>query len=666
VKSGFTIFLLSFFSYGFLQAQQSEKGRLIVSNDTSFVNKAISSAKELMEKDPATSLHLIQQALEVSQKIEYEDGLVRSLLGWASLLNQQSKFDSAVILNQKALRLAKRIKSSQYVSEAWQGLALNFMRKKILDSARHFANEALKLSTQQKDFSGLANTQNIIGNIYLESNDRINALSSFIKSANIYDSLLHDQVKLSHELANIGNIEYLLGDYKKALEYVARSKSVLTKVEDKNLMAYNYQLTGRIYRKQNLPDKAMAEYEMALKQFELLGDKRSACETLIGIGNVKYDQKKYSVALPYYQKALMLARGIPSAGLVAHCFSTIGFVFYSMKDYKKAIAYLDSSRVWAQQAKNPYLRLDAYQVISEIHKELGDYKKALENFEAYTLLNDSLNQEQTRRAADELEAKYQSSEKQAQIKLLQKDRLVKEAEVRRQRSIQIGTVVVLFLVIVLALVVINRNRIISQTKRQIEIERMRNTIARDLHDDIGSALSSISIMSQLANSSGGEAKMYLQRIGEKSTQVMEDMSDIVWSIHPANDKAEMLMSKIKEFAGDTLEPSNISYTIFGEENLNGVILNIDQRKNLFLIFKEALNNAAKYSKATQVDLLVSKRGNEFTFTIRDNGAGFEMEEIKAGNGLTNMKERAKMLQARLSISSTKGEGTTIEVKLPVT
>jgi signal transduction histidine kinase len=619
-----------------------------------------------MEKDPATSLHLIQQALEVSQKIEYEDGLVRSLLGWASLLNQQSKFDSAVILNQKALRLAKRIKSSQYVSEAWQGLALNFMRKKILDSARHFANEALKLSTQQKDFSGLANTQNIIGNIYLESNDRINALSSFIKSANIYDSLLHDQVKLSHELANIGNIEYLLGDYKKALEYVERSKIVATGVEDKNLMAYNYQLSGRIYRKQNLPEKAMAEYEMALKQYDLLGDKRSVCETLIGIGNVKYDQEKYSAAMPYYQKALRLARSIPSSGLVAHCFSTIGFAFYSMKDYKKAIAYLDSSRVWAQQAKNPYLRLDAYQVISEIHKELGDYKKALENFEAYTLLNDSLNQEQTRRAADELEAKYQSSEKQAQIKLLQKDRLVKEAEVRRQRSIQIGTVVVLFLVIVLALVVINRNRIISQTKRQIEIERMRNTIARDLHDDIGSALSSISIMSQLANSSGGEAKMYLQRIGEKSTQVMEDMSDIVWSIHPANDKAEMLMSKIKEFAGDTLEPSNISYTIFGEENLNGVILNIDQRKNLFLIFKEALNNAAKYSKATQVDLLVSKRGNEFTFTIRDNGAGFEMEDVKAGNGLTNMKERAKMLQAKLSISSAKGEGTTIEVKLPVT
>lgn len=649
-----------------MQAQQSEKGKLIVSNDTSFVNKAILSAKELMEKDPATSLHLIQQALEVSQKIKYEDGLVRSLLGWASLLNQQSKFDSAVILNQKALHLAKRIKSSQYVSEAWQGLALNFMRKKILDSARYFADEALKLSTQQKDFSGLANTQNIIGNIYLESNDRINALSAFIKSANIYDSLLHDHVKLSHELANIGNIEYLLGDYKKALEYVERSKNVLTQVEDKNLMAYNYQLTGRIYRKQNLPDKAMAEYEMALKQYDLLGDKRSVCETLIGIGNVKYDQEKYYAAMPYYQKALRLARSIPSAGLVAHCFSTIGFAFYSMKDYKKAIAYLDSSRVWAQQAKNPYLRLDAYQVISEIHKELGDYKKALENFEAYTLLNDSLNQEQTRRAADELEAKYQSSEKQAQIKLLQKDRLVKEAEVRRQRSIQIGTVVVLFLVIVLALVVINRNRIISQTKRQIEIERMRNTIARDLHDDIGSALSSISIMSQLANSSGGEAKMYLQRIGEKSTQVMEDMSDIVWSIHPANDKAEMLMSKIKEFAGDTLEPSNISYTIFGEENLNGVILNIDQRKNLFLIFKEALNNAAKYSKATQVDLLISKRGDEFTFTIRDNGAGFEMEDVKAGNGLTNMKERAKMLQAKLSISSTKGEGTTIEVKLPLT
>ncbi len=669
VKTNFfftwTLLLLPVFS----QAQKENEQDLAVfnrhSNDTAFIHAAIALAKANVNNSSNVAVHYAKEAVAVSKKLNYEQGIVKGLLVWGSVLYQQSKFDSALIINKYAFTVSSKSKSPFGISDIMQGLALNFMRKKILDSAIYYADEAMKFSISKKDFSSQANTLNIIGNIYLESNDRPKALEEFIKSAKIYDSLLHDNARLGHELANIGNIEYLLGDYKKALEYVARSKSVLANVDDKNLVAYNYQLGGRIYRKQNLPDKALAEYEKALKQYELLGDKRSACETLISIGNVKYDQQKFLLAMPYYQKALTMARSIPSAGLVAHCFSTMGFAFYSMKEYKTAITYLDSSRAWAQKANNPYLRLDAYQVMSEIHKELGDYKQALENFEAYTLLNDSLNQEQTKRAADELEAKYQNSEKQAQIRLLQKDQLVQETELKEQRSIEIGIAAVLFLVIVFSVIVINRNKIINQTKRQIEIERMRNTIARDLHDEIGSALSSISIMSKLAGTSEEETKTYLQRIGEKSTKVMEDMSDIVWSIHPGNDKAEMLVSKIKEFAGDVLEPQNISCAISGEEDLIGVAFDIDQRKNLFLIFKEAINNAAKYSKATQVDFEIMKSGNKLTLAIKDNGVGFEIENTNAGNGLVNMKERAKIIKATCSIESKKGIGTKIEIRLPL-
>src|SRR5690606_22425 len=160
--------------------------------------------------------------------------------------------------------------------------------------------------------------------------------------------------------------------------------------------------------------------------------------------------------------------------------------------------YFDSSRLTATRVNQPYLVQDAYELISMIDEAQGNYKSALQNRLMYSKIKDSLSMSENRLLIEEMEAKYQNEKKTAEIELLKKDQQLQATAFQRQRAIQFGILIAMLAVVIISVLLVNRYRIINQTKRQIEIERVRNQIARDLHDDIGSTLSSINIVSQLA------------------------------------------------------------------------------------------------------------------------------------------------------------------------
>ena len=146
-------------------------------------------------------------------------------------------------------------------------------------------------------------------------------------------------------------------------------------------------------------------------------------------------------------------------------------------------------------------------------------------------------------------------------------------------------------------------------------------------------------------------KNYLAHIKEYSGRMMESMSDIVWAINPANDTLDKMILRMKEFAAEILEPARMNYFFRTNENINMIKLNPEQRKDLFLMFKEALANAAKYSEATEVHIDLERENNLLRLNISDNGKGFDANLEHKGNGLKNMRSRAARLNANLSINS---------------
>jgi len=200
----------------------------------------------------------------------------------------------------------------------------------------------------------------------------------------------------------------------------------------------------------------------------------------------------------------------------------------------------------------------------------------------------------------------------------------------------------------------------------LKLQRVRNKIARDLHDDIGSTLGSISFFSeaakqQLSQNSSGTEKM-LEKIGETSREMIDNMSDIVWSVNPQNDSVKHLIGRMRTFADDLIASSDILLHFNYDPSIEHVKLSMEQRKNIFLIFKETIYNSVKYAGGKNIFIELIQQGKNVILKMRDDGKGFDVNNYvsKNGNGIRNMKHRAKEINAEYKIeSSEKGTITSI-------
>lgn len=201
----------------------------------------------------------------------------------------------------------------------------------------------------------------------------------------------------------------------------------------------------------------------------------------------------------------------------------------------------------------------------------------------------------------------------------------------------------------------------------LRIQEIRNRIASDLHDEVGSALSSIHLGSKLASNLIAKdiekSKDVLERISKTSKQSIEQMSDIVWSINPKNDSGRNMLAKIKFAATELLESKNIVVHYQLCEGFEKLKFEMEQRKNLFLIVKEAIHNVSKNSEAANCYISILNRNSKLTMEIKDDGKGFDITNKQSlGNGIENMKRRAIDMDAKFSIDSSTGNGTTIKIE----
>lgn len=210
------------------------------------------------------------------------------------------------------------------------------------------------------------------------------------------------------------------------------------------------------------------------------------------------------------------------------------------------------------------------------------------------------------------------------------------------------------------------NQYAQNQKIQLQLEGMRDKIANDLHDDVGSTLSSIVLYGQVALKSDQEkSKSVIEKIINSSQRMMESMSDIVWAIHSRNDAWVGLISRMKETASERLGMTGIRFTINHDGAIENIRFNMEARRNILLLFKEALHNAAKYSDAGSITSELRIEGDMLILTVNDDGKGFNPDEAIKGNGLESMKVRSQELKGTFKIESTPGKGTRITFQLPV-
>ncbi len=217
----------------------------------------------------------------------------------------------------------------------------------------------------------------------------------------------------------------------------------------------------------------------------------------------------------------------------------------------------------------------------------------------------------------------------------------------------------------------------DKEKLLIESQNIRNKIARDLHDNIGATLSSIAIYSKVAHLKNDEnnkveLNTILEKITNTSTTMVAEMNDTVWAIQTKNDDMEKIIHRMESFARPLLTSRNIAFSFIYPTEINTLKLSMEKRKNLFLIFKEAINNAVKYSAAKEVKTMLHLNNTILQLSIIDDGIGFSMQQeinlnknTSTGNGLTNINNRAKEIDAELVFTSSLQKGTALQLYIPI-
>lgn len=199
-------------------------------------------------------------------------------------------------------------------------------------------------------------------------------------------------------------------------------------------------------------------------------------------------------------------------------------------------------------------------------------------------------------------------------------------------------------------------------RNKLKVQYLRNQIASDLHDEVGSNLNSISIFVEVLKKKvkqNPDLLSIIDKISLNSEETVSLLRETVWSINPNNDTSEKLFDRMKAQGFEILSVRKIAFHFENKLDLKNINMTMEQRRNLYLIYKEAINNIIKHAKATKVSVKIAKENNKINIEITDNGCGFDKNEVFDGNGLKNFQNRGSSNGIEVSVDSELKKGTTV-------
>ena len=533
---------------------------------------------------------------------------------------------------------------------------------------------------------------------------------------------IKSKIKIGHAMSkiNFGILERLDGNYVKSLEYYLAAMQIAERVSWRGGIAICLNNIAEGYKDMRQYDKCIEYTLRAIEINELLDEKRAVANNYEVIGDAFFLSGKHGLALEYFNKGLEMAKNFDdNYQIEGKLLTDIGKVYSALKSYPLSAIYfekaaqiniankeklqliatyteqgksnrsqgeLDKSIVYFKKGLNLAEELNyinsksnLYRELSVTHNLMGNLEQALEDFQTHKALDDLISRRKIDTRNEQMRLKLESFYKEKENVKLKQIKEQQENEIK-SKAVWIGLLAGSLIILILGSVYwFYQNRIQNlrkvqeaqaETIKQMQIsEQIRKQIARDLHDDMGSTLSSISILRQVAekdaDSKNVQTKELLTKINRNSQRMLDTMNDIVWTTQPVNDTFESISVKIREFAAEVFDVKDIKYIISISDELLEHKLPPNQVYNFYLIIKETINNIAKYAQAKNVIVNITKSGMKIRLLIEDDGIGFDKNNLKnSGNGLKNIEKRSADLNGKLVVESSIGGGTKIKLKFP--
>jgi len=550
---------------------------------------------------------------------------------------------------------------------------------------------SLKISEKFGYKSQIGTAYNNIGTIYDAQGNYPEAKKNYLAGLKLFKEI-HDQHRITTSYNNLGAIYQVEGNYTEAMKNHLAALTISEEIKYKFGKAQSYGKIGNAYLCQNNYPDAIKNYQASLNIFKELENNKWISEASSNIGETYFKLNAFPEARQYFNDALSIAQKIQAKEQIEICYQNLarldsasGNWEGAFTNHKLSLLYRDSlvneknskkiTEMMMQfefDKKEDSLKLQQAYTDQELMRQTlltGQHQQSLLLKEKeLTLVNNEkqLQQLQFERqqadfTAQKIVQKADADTKQGQLVLLNKEKAIQTLELNKQKSLKNYLVAGIVLLGILSFFVYKNYR----TRQKLKLQTLRNKIASDLHDDVGSTLSSISIFSQMAQEQSKEVNPLLDTIGESSRKMLDAMADIVWTINPENDQFEKIILRMRSFAYELLGAKKIDFEFNADEEVTKMKLSMEVRKNLYLIFKEATNNLVKYSGANKATFNIKAEKDSLTMLISDNGKGFDQQQPSMGNGLKNMKKRAGEIGGQLLIDSWPGKGTEIQLRVAV-
>jgi serine phosphatase RsbU (regulator of sigma subunit)/lipopolysaccharide biosynthesis regulator YciM len=321
--------------------------------------------------------------------------------------------------------------------------------------AMEYAQQAQNQAEKFKYKKGLALSFTNIGNIYRKQGNYDKSLSYHLNSLEILEEI-GDKKEISISYNSIGTIYFRLGDYEKAMEIYRKCLKYHEEIADKNGIASCYINIGNIYLFQENYEKALANFFTSLKINTEIFDKKGMAVSYNSIGNAYKEKGNYELSLENQLKSLKINEEIGNKQGIANCSGNIASTYEKLQKLKESNLYLNKSLDIYIEIGDKHNIMKSYLALSELHNKMDDFKKAYEYYKFFSEIKDSLLNEHSGRQIAEMDAKYESEEKEKNIELLTKDKALQQADLNKQKFIRNGFIAGLILTLLLAIILYNR------------------------------------------------------------------------------------------------------------------------------------------------------------------------------------------------------------------
>ncbi len=581
------------------------------------------------------------------------------------------------------LKLAEAINNKKFIAQAYNDFGIVCIKNSEFKKGLNWHQKALKIRLELKNQLDIASSYSKIGYCYSEMDYLGLALNNQLKALEIYKSI-NDKGKTAYTLNNICFLYTALYNWDKVIELANQSFAIADELGDDYTKAVALNNIGSSFEEKRDFLSAIKYKLKALEIFKVVGDSNSMASMMNNVGyyyrNLNQDDKAES----YYLPGLELSSRINDRNSMALFHSNLGALYTDKKNFTKSIYHLKKAQEIATAQELPSTLIPVYKHLGDYYVETGNAQKAKESYDNYTYLKDSLFNSKLAEQFSEMQTKYETTEKENQNQILQKENEINQVQLNRSRTIQwILFVGILFISLIFYLIYSNykikQKQKLNETllaQEQIRAkavleaeEKERLRIARDLHDGLGQRLSAaklnISGLHQTIQTDNDKQELFLTNAIQLLDESVKDVRSISHNLLANGLIKSGLVSAVREFINQINSTNSLRInieTVGLEDRLDPIQENV-----LYRVLQEVVNNIIKHSQANEVNIQFIRHENELNLLIEDNGIGFNLTEAfdKGGIGLKNIQSRIEYINGKVDFDSFPNKGTTVNIEIPL-